>query len=285
MSVKAVKDLLVGVLVGVVSMLPGASGATIAVIFGIYERLISDLASIRAKLLRDLRFIIPVGLGIVIGLFVCAFGLEALMDEWEVPMMFFFATLILTQIPDIVAPGRDDKPMTGYNWAALAVGVVVMLFFLYVGIATDSKESAIDSWIVWVLVGVVLIIAKIAPGISGSTILLALGLFTPFMDALTSFDMSILIPAGVGMVVGALAFARVIDHFMTHNRKSTYMVILGLTVGSVITVCIEAGLELDGWTVIWQSVVFAVIGVILGLGLSRIARTYAEETVDSKPEA
>lgn len=282
---KAVKDLLVGVLVGIVSMLPGASGATIAVIFGIYERLISDLANLRDRLFKDLPFIIPVGVGIVVGLFVCAFGLDALMDAWEIPMMFFFATLILAQVPDIMSLGRDDRPMTSWNWLALACGFLVMMFFLVLGMTTDAKDAVVDSWIVWVLVGVVLVIAKLAPGISGSTVLLAVGLFTPFMDAMTEFDLSVLFPALVGMVVGALAFARVIDHFLTNNRKSTYMAILGMTVGSIVTVVVEASAELDGTAVIIQSAVFAVIGLVLGIGLSKIARAYADETVNAEPGA
>lgn len=285
MTVKALKDLVVGVLVGVVSMLPGASGATIAVIFGIYERLISDLANIRDKLLRDLRFIIPVGLGIVIGLFVCAFGLDALMDQWEVPMMFFFAALILAQIPDIRDLGDDGQPMTAYNWAALVVGFLIMLAFLWIGLTTDGRDSAVDGALVWVLVGIVLVVSKLAPGISGSTVLLAVGLFTPLMDAMTEFDMSVLVPVLVGMIIGALAFAKVIDHFLANNRKSTYMVILGLTVGSVVTVGIEAALEVDGIVMAAECLVGIVVGLVLGVALSRIAKRYAIETIEERPES
>ena len=98
---RSLKDFLVGALVGIMSMMPGASGGIIAVVFGIYERLIADLADIRGRLFKDLRFIIPVGIGIVVGLLVCAVGIDALLQNWEVPMMFFFAALILYQMPDI----------------------------------------------------------------------------------------------------------------------------------------------------------------------------------------
>ena len=112
MTVKAVKDFLVGALVGIMSMMPGASGGIIAVIFGIYERLIADIANIRGKLLKDLRFIVPLGLGVVVGLLVCAVGIDALLQNWEIPLMFFFAALIVFQIPDIyrLCDGRVDGP-------------------------------------------------------------------------------------------------------------------------------------------------------------------------------
>lgn len=283
MTAKPLKDVLVGTLVGIVSMLPGASGATIAVIFGIYERLISDLAEIRERLFKDLKFIIPVGIGIVFGLFVCAFGLKALMDQWEVPMMFFFAALILAQVPDVRSLGDDGRPMTAYNWAALAAGFVVMLVFLWISLSGNGVDRTVDGFAVWLLVGIILAVSKLAPGVSGSTILLALGLFTPFMDAMTEFDMSALIPGGIGLLIGVLVFARVVDYFIRNHRKSTYMVILGLTVGSIVTVSIEAAAELDGTTMIVQSIVGIVAGLVLGVGLSRISKRYAAETIESAP--
>ncbi len=283
MTAKPLKDVLVGTLVGIVSMLPGASGATIAVIFGIYERLISDLAEIRERLFKDLRFIIPVGIGIVFGLFVCAFGLKALMDQWEVPMMFFFAALILAQVPDVRSLGDDGQPMTVYNWAALIIGFAVMLVFLWISLSGNGVDRAVDGFAVWLLVGIILAVSKLAPGVSGSTILLALGLFTPFMDAMTAFDMSALIPGGIGLLIGVLVFARVVDYFIRNHRKSTYMVILGLTVGSIVTVSIEAATKLDGTTMILQSIVGIVIGLVLGVGLSRISKKYAAETIESAP--
>ena len=284
MTVKAVKDLLVGALVGIVSMLPGASGATIAVIFGIYERLIADLADIREKLLHDLRFVIPLGIGIVLGLFVCAFGLNALMTDWEVPLMFFFAALIAAQVPDVKALGEDGKPMTVYNWIALAVGFVVMLFFLGISLGGDGSDRTVDSFLVWLVVGMILAVSKLAPGVSGSTILLALGLFTPFMNAMTEFDMSALIPGGLGLLIGILAFSKVVDHFIRNNRKSTYMVILGLTIGSIVTVTVEALTKLDVGAEAVQCVMFVILGLVLGVGLSRISKKYAQETISSEPQ-
>lgn len=282
MIVKAAKDLLVGTLIGIVSMLPGASGATIAVVFGIYERLISDLADIRDKLLKDLKFVVPLLLGMLLGLFVCAFGLDTLMDKWEVPMMFFFAALIVTQIPDVREMGDDGNPMTKNNWYALIAGIAIMMVFLGIGLSGNGADKNVDSFIIWMLVGVILAVSKLAPGVSGSTVLLALGLFKPFTDAMTNFDWSALIPGGIGLLIGVLGFSKILDHFFTHNRKSSYMVILGLTIGSVFTVTIEALVDLDGTTMILQSIVGIIAGLVLGVGLAKISRMYAKENKEEE---
>lgn len=282
MALKPVKDLLVGTLVGIVSMLPGASGATIAVIFGIYERLVSDLADIGHRLLKDLRFIIPVGIGVVLGMMVCAFGLEFVIERWEVPAMFFFVALIVAQIPDIMKLGDDGEPLGRWDIAAFVVGFAVMIAFLFVGDGNNVDPEGTVGMVLMVVVGIVLAVSKLAPGISGSTVLLALGLYTPLMHAMTNLEMDLLVPVLVGLVIGVLGFSKVIDHCMRHHKKPTYIMILGLTAGSVVTVTVQAFMKLDGTGMIVTSIVGIVAGLLIGIGLSRIASSYAEETISEK---
>ena len=282
MVLKPLKDILVGALVGLVSMLPGASGATIAVIFGIYERLVSDLADIRHRLLKDLRFIILIFIGIVLGMMVCAFGLEFLMDHIEVPTMFFFAALIVAQIPDIMKLGDDGEPLSKWNIAAFVVGFVIMIAFLFLGDGNDVELEGITGTILMVLVGIILAVSKLAPGVSGSTVLLALGLYAPFMHALTDMDIGYLLPILIGLVIGILGFSKIVDHCMRNHKKSTYVMILGLTAGSVITVSVQAIMKLSGTEMIAMSIAGIVIGLLLGIGLSKVASSYAKETISEK---
>ena len=282
MVLKPLKDILVGALVGLVSMLPGASGATIAVIFGIYERLVSDLADIRHRLLKDLRFIILIFIGIVLGMMVCAFGLEFLMDHIEVPTMFFFAALIVAQIPDIMKLGDDGEPLSKWNIAAFVVGFVIMIAFLFLGDGNDVELEGITGTVLMVLVGITLAVSKLAPGVSGSTVLLALGLYAPFMHALTDMDIGYLLPILIGLVIGVLGFSKIVDHCMRNHKKSTYVMILGLTAGSVITVSVQAIMKLSGTEMIAMSIAGIVIGLLLGIGLSKVASSYAKETISEK---
>lgn len=282
MVLKPLKDILVGALVGLVSMLPGASGATIAVIFGIYERLVSDLADIRHRLLKDLRFIILIFIGIVLGMMVCAFGLEFLMDHIEVPTMFFFAALIVAQIPDIMKLGDDGEPLSKWNIVAFVVGFVIMIAFLFLGDGNDVELEGITGTVLMVLVGIILAVSKLAPGVSGSTVLLALGLYAPFMHALTDMDIGYLLPILIGLVIGVLGFSKIVDHCMRNHKKSTYVMILGLTAGSVITVSVQAIMKLNGTEMIAMSIAGIAIGLLLGIGLSKVASSYAKETISEK---
>ena len=285
---RSLKDFLVGTLVGIMSMMPGASGGIIAVVFGIYERLIADLADIRGRLFKDLRFIIPVGIGIVVGLLVCAVGIDALLQNWEVPMMFFFAALIL-----YMANGEGDGKPTTWNIAACVVGFLVMVAFLFIG-STDSDISLIELDMVDIVllfvVGVVIALSKIVPGLSGAAILLAIGLYTPLMDLVGGLDMSVileravaLVPIALGVVIGAIGLAKVVNHFMTNNRRSTYYCILGMTAGSVVTVTVQALQGLDGMTMAAASIVGVLIGLAFGYVLRKVSVKYARETISTEP--
>ena len=301
MASKSIKDFLVGALVGIVSMMPGASGGIIAVIFGVYERLIADLADIRHKLLKDLRFIIPLGLGIALGLLVCAVGIDALLQRWEIPMMFLFVALIAFQIPDIMklANGDSAERPTQWNWTACIVGAVVMVLLVIPTImgGSESSISLVDmnltNVVLLFVIGVVLALSKIVPGMSGAAILLAIGLYTPLMDLVGGLDMSIImdrisaiIVVGIGVIVGALALSKVVDWFIENHRRSTYYCILGMTLGSVVAVVIQALYAIGDSGVdagLAAGIVIGIVaGLLIGYAITKVSSRYAEETIEGE---
>jgi putative membrane protein len=277
-AAESVKNALVGVITGIFMMLPGASGATVTVVFGIYERLIHALTGIR-NIMADFRFLLTLGIGVLIGVLICAKGLDFIIDSYEVPLMFFFATLILVQIPDIKKQSDDGNKVTSMNILAFAAGFLVMVGVLILGLtAGDQMES--PGFIVLLLAGMVYVVCAISPGISGSTMLLALGLFTPVIEGIGDLELGTLLPFGIGAVIGVILFAKIIDRCVTEHRKSTYFAILGLTFGSVVTVIIDAALKIDGDDILPACALCAVLGVILGYGMHLFSRYY----VSSKGE-
>ena len=209
---------------------------------------------------------------------------------------FFFAALIVFQIPDIyrLCDGRgEDNGISGWNVAACVVGLAVMVAFLFLG-STDSDISlaeldAVDIVLLFI-VGILIALSKIVPGLSGAAILLAIGLYTPLMDLVGGLDMSVileraaaLVPIAAGVVVGAIGLAKVVNHFMTNNRRSTYYCILGMTAGSVVTVTVQALQGLDGMTMVAASVVGVLVGLAFGYVLRKVSVKYARETISSEP--
>ncbi|MBO4568638.1 MAG: DUF368 domain-containing protein [Candidatus Methanomethylophilaceae archaeon] len=269
-----VKNALVAALIGIFMMMPGVSGATLAVIFGIYDRLIRDLSKPTKYLKEDFWFILTIAVVGIIGAFVCIKGLDFLIDGYEVPLMFFFATAISIQLPDIWRQAGDGERVTSYNVLALAIGFALMILVLWLNMSSHGWEVS-SSPLAMVVAGVVYGVCILSPGISGSTVLLALGLFTAVINALSDLDFVSIAPLILGAVIGGLLFAKVVDHFVTHNRKTTYFTIIGLTAGSVVTVVVQAIMKMDGGGYVFQCIVAIAIGVVLGWLTHLFTKKYA----------
>ena len=276
-AAKAVKNVIIGTLMGIFMMLPGASGATMAVIFGVYERLIRDISKLREYLISDIRFLLTLGIGGIIGILICAKGLDTLIDSYKIPAMLFFAALIAVQVPDIAKNVEDEgKKLTKYNILAMVMGFLVMMAVLYIGTFENAED--VDYGIVGMFfAGVLYAVCALSPGISGSTILLTLGLLVPVLDAISDLKMSAILPILLGAVVGVLCFAKLINHFINNNRRSTYCAILGLTVGSVVTVVVQAFMEMEsGEDYLIPCIIAVVAGLVIGYGLHLLTRYMAK---------
>lgn len=282
MGIRTIKDFFVGILIGVISHIPGASGAIVAVIFGVYERLITDIANIRNKLFHDLKFVITIFIGFTIGIILCANCLDLFINNFKVPMMLFFAVLIVTQIPDIKKLASDKGPMTGVDVIAFTVGFMIMIVLLYSKLSSAHDTNADSGFLLMCLTGIIYAISKLVPGISGSTILLALGQFTVVNSALVH-DVLKLLPMLLGIIIGVLTFARIIEYFLKTNKKTVYATVLGLTVGSAVIIIIEALMtlvETKTMEMAIQCIIGIILGIMFGMFLIKMAHCYQRSQND-----
>ncbi len=261
-----------GALVGAVSALPGASGATMLVVFGLYERLIAALSGLK-RFVADIRFIIVLGISIVIGMLACSLCLDYVINNWRMPAMFFFAMLILCQIPDLKSiEGRTEPAGTAW-WTTFAIGLVVMVA-LYMIKGEGSVDPSIPAM---VLVGAIFAIAKMLPGVSGSTILVALGLYDAFLDAVANLDFGYLVPILIGAVVAVLLFAKAMRSCLESHRTGTFGLIMGMTVGSMITVFADACLSMSSDSDILPAIAGIACGLVAGYALRLLAKAVREK--------
>jgi len=269
---ESVRNAIVAVVIGIFMMMPGVSGATLAVIFGIYDRLIRDISQPRKYLREDAWFLLTIIVVGLIGAFICLKFLAFLLDDYEVPLMFFFATAVAIQLPDLWRQAGGGGKPTSYNMLALAIGFILMIIVLYAYVTSGGWEAPSNP-IILIAAGVIYGACLLSPGISGSTVLLALGLFTVVVDGLADLDLMAIAPLIAGAAVGILLFAKVIDHFITHNRSSTYFAIIGLTAGSVVTVIVQAILKMEEG----DSILLCVLAIAAGIALGVVTHLFTSK--------
>jgi Predicted membrane protein len=280
-SLQTVRTFIVGTIIGIVAMVPGLSGAVLAVCLGVYERLIADLADLRHKLKEDFVFILLIGIGILAGTFIVSFGLEYVLENYEAVAYLFFTGLIIGQFPSLLKQTDRTKPVTKTNILALVIGLCIMVVMGAL-IAAEESEVVFDhdlmAYLCMIGIGFIFAISHLVPGISGTTIMVVLGVMTTLTTAITNLDIAFLIPICLGLLLGVLSFAKVVHHSIVNHRNTTYSLVIGLTIGSIGVMLLYVYNEVGGWEDIALGVLFFFVGILVSMALSKLGKEPLPET-------
>lgn len=240
--------ILKGMAMGVAEAIPGVSGGTIAFITGIYARLLEAIGGILGpKVVGSLRkdgmasawkaadggFILQLGLGMIIGLGIAVFSITELLDVYPPVVWSFFFGLIIASAVYI------GKQIT--KWNLIAVGLLLFGAAFAFWLTTINPLAGSDSPILVFLAGAIAITALILPGISGSFILLLLGMYTVVLGSVKNMaggDMDALVTVaffGLGCLVGLAVFSRVITYTFKTFPNQTMALLTGFMLGSLRT--------------------------------------------------
>ncbi len=239
-----------GFAMGSADIVPGVSGGTVALVLGIYDRLIAnvhggasalrhgltgDVTGFRDKL-REIEWVWLVSLlvGILAAVFALSSVIEHLLDNEPVRMAALFFGLIVGSV--YVALRLLDRIDTMAVVLMLGVGVTM---FLLLGlrsdtaVADDAAEVVTKPWYVFFAAGAIAICAMILPGISGSFILVMLGMYTEVLGAVNDRDFGVLIAFAAGCVVGLALFSTLLNWLLEHYHRWVIAAMIGLMLGSM----------------------------------------------------
>ncbi len=275
-----------GVCMGAANVVPGVSGGTIALMTGIYARLVHAISSFDTEAVRlfftgkfkaffnhiDGWFLISVVLGIVVGTLSLARLMTFLLGGYPIQTWAFFFGLIVASAIFMLLDVHGWRSLDGL-FLALGIAFGAVLCSLTPAQTPDAL------WFVF-LSGAISICAMILPGISGSFLLLLLGKYEYVFGALGDIaageaggnEWAIVVAFGVGAVIGILAFSKLLDRLMRKWSRRTMIVLAGFLLGSLVKVWpwnnVEAGSEPH---VVW-AIVFAVVGLAVVFGLEYLSR-------------
>ncbi len=279
------KDMCKGAVIGIANIIPGVSGGTMAVSMGIYDRLIHCITHLFKEFKKSILFLIPIILGAGIALVASAFGLEYLFGNYPVPTNLLFIGLILGGLPAMCKKVKGKRVNAGH------IAAFAIFFVLVAGLALmGEKEGAAADMSFSLLnviklfgVGIIASATMVIPGVSGSMILLLIGYYHPiieavssFMRALVSFDMKgilhgmgILVPAGIGIIVGIFAIAKLIEIVFEKFPLYAFWAIIGLIVASPVAIVLMNLASFSGVTVLTAliSVITLAVGFFVSMKL------------------
>lgn len=246
-----------GMCIGIANAIPGVSGGTIAFILKIYDKLLDAISLNLKKLKKNLPFLIPVGIGVLLGVFLAAKVLGYLFEHHNVPTQFFFIGIIIGSMPAIIKECKSEgnlKPIHILPFLLSAVGII-----LFNSLKEGSADVGLNPVSI-ILMTAVAAAAMIMPGLSGSLVLKILGGYDNAIDAVNNLDIITILWYGIGAVIGLLAAAKIISILLKKCKTGTYCAIIGLIIGSVPAIYpAEFALNAEG--------IIAVIVLILGAAL------------------
>ncbi len=242
---KHVRTFFIGIILGVANVIPGVSGGTMAVVFGVYDRLVGVLTLNFATLRRNLAFIAALAAGLVVSILTFAKIVTWLLARHPVPVNFFFEGIILGSVPFIASLagfGRGRSvPSSVVARVALAIAGVAVMVAMAVVKADDAEAVRVTAFTlpvaVWLFaMGLVAAITMLMPGISGSFVLVLFGAYATVMGSVSDFNIPLMAPFAFGVGIGLLVGAGIVRFLLARSPYLAYSLILGLVIGSLIPV-------------------------------------------------
>ncbi len=238
-----------GFLLGVANIIPGVSGGTLAITLGIYQDLIEAISHFFKNLKKNIKFLIPLGIGMVIAILLGSKVISFCLDKFPFPTTLFFIGLIVGGIPLLTKKVKSTK-LKPLNVAAflLTFSIVMIMTFLNSGTkAVDLTNVGIIQILLLFLVGMVAAATMVIPGVSGSFVLMLLGYYKPIVGTisnLTNFkefwhNVLVLAPFGLGVLIGIVLIAKLLEYLFKKYETTTYYGIIGFVVSSVLGLAIS----------------------------------------------
>lgn len=288
-----------GIFVGVANIIPGVSGGTIAVVLRIFDQMIDAINNFFKEPKKHLKFLIPLMIGAGFGILIFSKIIEICLAKQSLPTSMFFVGLVIGSVPLIYghAKTKEIKPIY-YIASLISFLIVVFISFMKepTSVATSTSLSAFFL-IKMFIFSMIASAAMVVPGISGSFVMVLLGIYNIILTSISSFISTVisglklistegffacvkyiitsssfitLFVAGIGIIVGVIVVSKLIAFLLDRYFSITYFSILGLIFGSIFSIFKDpmTYASYQGSSIPLFSIILAIILGIIGFFIS-----------------
>lgn len=270
------KQILQGMVVGIANIIPGVSGGTMMVAMGLYDKLIHAITHLKSEFKESIKLLIPIFLGAGLAIILLSRLFEYLLDVYPIPTNFAFCGLIAGSLPFIFKKVKGHSVTIGKIIPFLIFfGIVIVMALMGETSGTEASVSfGLVNTVKLLAVGIIAAATMVVPGVSGSMMLMLLGYYDTilrtinrFIDALLAFDIqavfvqcTILIPFGIGVVLGIFLIAKLIEFIFKRAEIHAYYAIIGLILASPVAILLKT--DWSGFSLV--SLIVGIITFLLG---------------------
>ena len=265
------KNIYRGIMMGSSDVVPGVSGGTIAVLLGFYDELIAAINGLFSReWKRHFGFLIPLATGVVIAIVSLSRVIEWLLEHFPDPTYIFFLGLILGILPSLFVEANVKINFRLHHYILMLIGIIIVASLRDPEHVQLIEERNLRTYSLFFASGFLGSAAMILPGLSGSFILLILGVYHTVISAVSNFEFSVIFVTAFGIIIGIITMSKIIHYFLKHYYTATFAAIIGLVIGSIFVVF--PGIPEEG-SMIFASLITFGLGILVAYILGKVERT------------
>lgn len=246
-SKEVAKSGILGFFIGLAVIIPGVSGSTISIIFKLYDKILFAIGNFMKQLKLCLIFLIPIGIGAILGFVLGFFAIKKLLDLLPFAIMALFGGLMLGAFPILTEEIKGEK-LTITKVLLFSLGLIIPLCISISSTFMQGGNQSLEElefyhYVLFLGMGYILAITQIVPGLSATAILMAFGYFRPLMESISFSYISsnpmiicVYLSLGVGFLIGLVTFSSFLTMVLKKHRRLAFFMIIGLSLGSVFSI-------------------------------------------------
>ena len=230
---KFLKSFFQGILIGAGAILPGISSGVLCVIFGIYENLLDCVLSFFKNIKENFKYLFPIGLGSIIGVVLFGNILKYLFFAYPIQIKFIFIGLILGSIPSLIKESTSKVNFKPYYLIFTLITLFLGIFLVILEQNVSKFNDTDYNFLFLIISGFFMSAGIIIPGVSNTLILMFLGIYELYLDAVSIIYLPFLFPLLIGIFLGSIFFMKLTKFLLDKFYPQTFFAIIGFTLGSV----------------------------------------------------
>ncbi len=226
-----------GLIIGFAKVMPGVSGAILAISMGVYDKGINAITRFFDNIKENTKFLFFIGIGIIIAIILGSNIVYFLLNNYYVITMLFFMGLIFGSTPKIIS--KVDKTIKGYIISLVTFIIITLLTTINI-----NNNNISNSIFIYLISGLIDAFGMVVPGISSTALLMVIGTYNNIIYSLSNVgniinNLNILIPYGIGIFIGIIITSIVINYLFNKYNKLTFSFILGVILSTLVTLLLK----------------------------------------------
>ena len=283
-----IKAFILGLFIGLAVIIPGVSGSTVAIMFGLYAALLYAIGNILEDFRRCVKFLIPIGIGVVIGFGAGFLLIQLLLEKYIFVVVCLFVGLMIGASPALLREIKGEKASL-IRILLMIIGILIPLaigasgaitFLLDPTVSEEGASQAFTSFpwyrfVLYVPLGIIVSATQLIPGLSATAIMMSFGQFKPIMDSVhldyileNPAFIGLMLCLGGGFVIGLIIVSKLFSKIIAWRRAAAFYFVVGLSFGSIGSMFFNSDMAEVYYS--WGNGGFSAVELIIGIVLLAI---------------